>query len=288
MALNFLSLFLNSIFLTSNKKENTQRNYHGISQQTFAWEGAYKYFMDPRLTSLLELQEAMSEQKELEDEFNHIPKRRNEILSIINNLKQEAQDLEESIKSNEIEQKNRELELQENQSLRVKKEAQLHSIKSEKEYNATISEIENLDRKNARSEEIMLEMMDKIENEKKQLTEKKQEIENAETKYQEELKSLDEKESTLAHRVEQAQAKSNDIINQIDPNLYRRFKMVFDAKGGVALASANDGHCGMCSMKLTPRLVHLAKRGQDIVVCEGCSRFLYWDNSLEEDQVTEL
>ncbi len=244
--------------------------------------------MDPRLSSLLELQEEMSIQKELEEEYEEIPRRRKEINECLDNLKAEAKAAEKRFKQHEVEQKTRELELQENQETRVKKEAQLLSIKTNKEYQATLAEIESLDRKNARHEERLLELMDEIEKERQNLEKTRKALEEKEAHFNEELEELDKKEASLNDRVEEARTKTQEVINQVDPNLYRRFKMIFDGKNGVAVATANSEHCGACNMKLTPRLVQLAKRGQDIVICEGCSRFLYWDHSLDEDQITEL
>ncbi len=244
--------------------------------------------MDPRLVSILELQEAMAAQKEIEDEYEEIPRRRDEINSTLSSVQQEIDNAATRMKEHQVEQKSTDLELKQGQEARVKKEAQLFSIKSPKELQAVQSEIENLDRKNSRLEEKSLELMDKIETEKKHLAEKKQEWEKKEKEFEEELKELDEKEQSLSARLDEAKNQSQDIANRLSPNLYQRFLRVFKGRNGVAVASANDGHCGACNVQLTPRLMQMAKRGQDIVQCEGCSRFLYWNTSLEEDDLESL
>ncbi|MEW6238358.1 MAG: hypothetical protein AB1656_23480 [Candidatus Omnitrophota bacterium] len=230
----------------------------------------------------------MSIQRELELQYQEIPRRREEILFCINNLREEAKAAEERFKHHEVEQKTRELELQQNQALRVKKEAQLLSIKNNKEYQATLAEIEGIDRKNARGEEKMIELMDQIEKERQALKQKRMELEEKETKFHSELNELDQKEKGLGGKVESARSKAESVIENVDPNLYRRFKIIFDSKGGKALATANGGYCGACNIRLTPRLIQLTTRGQDIVICEGCSRFLYWDHSLDEDRINDL
>ncbi len=244
--------------------------------------------MDPRLSSLLDLQKVLSEQREIENEYNIIPQKREQLLSFINNLKSEAKYAEEQFKRHEVEQKNCELELQHGQETRVKKEAQLHSIKTNKEYQATLAEIESLDRKNQRIEEKLLELLDLVEKERQTFTEKKKELEEKEAVFQQELKELEEREKTLNERLQKAKAATEEVSQKVNPDLYRRFVRIFRNKNGVAVATANGGHCGACNIKLTPRTLQMAKRGQDIVVCEGCSRFLYWDHSLEEDQIASL
>lgn len=244
--------------------------------------------MDPRLTSLLELQRVLSAQRELEQQYEEIPKRQDEIQSFLKNLEEEAKAAEQRFKQHEIDQKTLELDLQESQDARVKKEAQLMTIKNNKEYQATLAEIESLDRRNARNEERLIELMDAVEKQRKILDEKKKELEERRITFQSELTELSEREKGLNGKVEAARQETDRIKNRVDPTLYQRFVRVFHGKHGIAVATANGGHCGACSIRLTPRLVQLARRGQDIVVCEGCQRFLYWDHSLDEDQLGTL
>lgn len=244
--------------------------------------------MDPKLSALIELQEALSTQRKIERDYEEIPKRRGQILSYLENLKTEAKLIGDNFKHHEIEQKNRELELQEGQGARVKKEAQLHSIKSNKEYQATLTEIESLDRKNSRLEEKIIELMEQVEKERVLFKEKQKDLAVKEAELQRELEELDKRDKGLSARVAEARAAAETISSRIDPELYRRFVRIFDGKQGVAMATANGGYCGACNIRLTARLMQLTKRGQDLVMCEGCSRFLYWDHSLDEDAQVSL
>ncbi len=244
--------------------------------------------MDPRLTSLLELQQVLSAQRELELQYEEIPKRQNEIQSFLKNLEQEAKSAEDRFKKYELELKSVELERQEGQESRVKKEAQLMTIKNNKEYQATLAEIESLDRRNSRNDERIIQLMETVDKQRKFLEVKKKELEARQAGFQGELAELDEKEKGLNGKVEAARSETSQIKSRVEAYLFQRFVRVFNGKQGIAIATANGGHCGGCSIRLTPRLVQLAKRGQDIVVCEGCARFLYWDRSLDEDQLGSL
>ena len=244
--------------------------------------------MDPRLTSLLELQECLTSQRDLELQYREIPARQEEIQTILNNLEEEANAAQERFKKHEIEQKTLELESQEGQASRVKKEAQLLTIKNNKEYEATLAEIESLDRRNTRNEERMIQLMEEVDKERQILEDKKKELEDRKAGFQDELSKLEKKGQGLNNEVEKARSETEKIKERVDASLFQRFVRVFHGKQGIAIASANGGHCGACCMRLTPRLIQLAKRGQDIVVCEGCQRFLYWDAALEEDQLGSL
>ncbi|MGC9327606.1 MAG: zinc ribbon domain-containing protein [Candidatus Hinthialibacter sp.] len=244
--------------------------------------------MDPRLTSLLKLQEVLSVQRKLELQYEEIPKRKNEIQTFLKNLEDETQAAEEQYKQYEIEQNNVEIELRQGQEDRVKKEAQLMTIKNNKEYQAMLTEIETLDRRNSRNEERLIELIDAVEKQRDILQEKKNELGKRRSDFQSELDELEKTVKGLTQKVEAARQETERIKERVDPVLFQRFVRVFHGKQGIAVATANGGYCGACSIRLTPRLIQLAKRGQDIVVCEGCQRFLYWDHSLDEDQLDAL
>lgn len=244
--------------------------------------------MDPRLTSLLDLQGALSTQRQMELEYNEIPARKNEIQSIISQLEEAVTLAEESMKNHELEQRARELELKEGQESRVKKEAQILAVKNTKEHEAITHEIDSLDKKNTRLEDRLVELMDLIEKNKKSLEEKRAALADKKVSFESEQNRLNKAETQLLAELEKAKHATEKLSPQIDITLYRRFTKIFDSKNGVALATANGGHCGGCNIRLTPRTMQLAKRGQDIVVCEGCSRFLYWDESLDDDDLGGL
>ncbi|MBI1387313.1 MAG: hypothetical protein GC154_02555 [bacterium] len=240
--------------------------------------------MDPRLSQLLELQETLSEQREIENEYQLIPQRQDEINAILNGIEQQIEAARAKILECETEQKTRELDLQSNQDKRLKKEAQVLTIKNKKEYDASMSEIDTLDKKNQRIEARLMELMEEIEKNKKIIEEKESELEAKRNQYSGELDHLAKRADEMGAALNGAKSVSDGVIQKVNPNLYQRFARVFSMRGGLAVAPANSGHCGGCNIKLTPRLMQLVKRGQDIVQCESCHRFLYWENeTLAED-----
>jgi uncharacterized protein len=175
------------------------------------------------------------------------------------------------------------MDMQTNQESRAKKEAQLMTIKNDREYQATVAEIEALDRKNARTESRLLELMEGIEKAKKTIEEKSAELAEKEEQFRDELVQLKTREKQLRARLEKAQAITEEVASKFRPDLYQRFLRVYNTRGGMAVVPANNGHCGGCSIRLTPRIMQMVQRGQDLVQCESCNRFLFW----EQDEVIE-
>lgn len=244
--------------------------------------------MDPRLSLLLELQSVHSEQKEIEDDYQVVPKRRQEIENLLSSIEQTKDEAEKRVTEQEKELHDRELDLKSNQETRAKKEAQLMTIKNEREYQASLAEIESLDRKNARNETRIVELMEGIEKDKKLVENKNEELDQKREQFKEELERLKERESHLLERLEEAKSTTKSVAEKISPDIYQRFIRIYNTRGGLAVVPANTGHCGGCNIKLTPRLMQLVSRGQDLVQCECCNRFLYWEQKQEIDDLSEL
>ncbi|MGI6455790.1 MAG: zinc ribbon domain-containing protein [bacterium] len=230
----------------------------------------------------------MTRQKGIEKQYQEIPERRQEIQSILEKIERDIQTTQEQLKHHELEQRAMELELRQGQEARVKKESLINTLKTPKEYQATQTEIETLDKKNSRLEEKLIQLLDSIEQDKKTLEARQKELEEKRPGFEKELSELTEREQALNASVEAAQEETKSVAGKLGNDLYRRFERVFLNRGGIAISPANSGHCGVCNIRLTPRLIQLAKRGQDIVTCEGCSRFLYWDHSQDEDEFRAL
>ena len=132
----------------------------------------------------------------------------------------------------------------------------------------------------------MIELMEEIDKAKKVIEEKTAELELKKSQFSGELGSLEDRASEMNASIEGAKAASQEVVDQVNPNLYQRFIRVFNSRNGLAVVAANNGHCGGCSVRLTPRIMQLVKRGQDVVQCEACHRFLVWENDelIEDDQ----
>jgi predicted nucleic acid-binding Zn-ribbon protein len=62
------------------------------------------------------------------------------------------------------------------------------------------------------------------------------------------------------------------------------YERIRKSRGGVALAEAVEGRCGMCHISLRLQFYQELKRGDKIMTCESCNRILYYNPpvSIEE------
>lgn len=241
--------------------------------------------MDPRLATLIDLQKARGAQFELERQFQEIPKQCRAVQQELDTLNAEVEKAREAHIQTELQLRRKEKLLLEVQEEKAKKERRLLEIKNNKEYQAATSEIESLTKRIKRLEEEIVTAMEEVEAADKVVADKKEKIDQQRSQFEERINVLKSLEAGLQGKVDHARAEADRIAANVAPPLLKRFTRVFDAKNGVAMATANGDHCGACNVKLTPHTVQLAKRGQDFVICEGCGRFLYWDHDTDDTPV---
>ena len=198
--------------------------------------------------------------------------------------KKEHERIEEELKKEEEllfeKQKDRralELDLEaENEKLK-KYQRQLFEVKTNKEYQALLHEIEREKEKISRLEEdilILLEEIDDCSNSLEEVREsskvEKKKCEMRESELKKRLKELDEE-----LMVKEDERKR--VVARMKPDLLARYERIRKGRGGVAVVKINSGTCSGCFTALPPQFVNEVRKGDRILTCEHCGRILIWE-----------
>lgn len=160
---------------------------------------------------------------------------------------------------------------------RIKKSNEkLVNIKSNKEYQAALKEIEGLGLKKSELEDKAIDIMEEIEileernvtanAERKRLQE---DFEKARNEIIEDLKALDQE---LVKLEEERACLSQDI----DIELLKRYDRIRKYKRGVAISPVVKGICQACHMGIPPQKFNELIRGEELMSCPHCMRIIYW------------
>lgn len=155
-------------------------------------------------------------------------------------------------------------------------------IKTNKEYQAHLKEIEAAQNENKNIEDEILNLMEKIEESYKLLeTEGKgyagivKRYENDKKLYEEEGKKIDEELAGLAGEREK-------LISGITPELYDNYSMALRKGKGMAVVPIKGGSCAGCHMSLPPQLVNDVRKNEEMIECSNCHRILYYYEGIEK------
>ena len=236
--------------------------------------------MQETVTKLIALQKIDSRLLEIEEIKGDLPIIVEKTENLVNNLKDEGVNNLDAIK--EIEKTIRELGFKvEDSNEKLKKyKDQLYLVKSNKEYDALMLEIDHIK-----------EFLDGVETNILELEEKKSSFEEKnksnEIDIESNQKRLDESTLELSNAMTSTKSEEDGLNNERDglvkniaDNLISSYEQLRNARDGKAMVSINRGACGYCFNQLPPQFVIEVKQNNSIKNCDSCGVFLYYD--LEE------
>jgi predicted nucleic acid-binding Zn-ribbon protein len=153
-----------------------------------------------------------------------------------------------------------------------------HEVKTNKEYQAILKEIETVEKKNSEIEDEIISVLEEIDNAKVLLEAKKRDYNTYKSQYEEEKKKIEEEISHLDVDLSDYQQKSNNIRKQIRSELLKKYETIKSARNSLAVVSVWREVCGGCYMNLPPQLYIELQRAIDLMSCPNCNRIIYWYN----------
>ncbi len=196
-------------------------------------------------------------------------------------LEQHVEDAEQKVKlakevldQAQVEQKNKENEIQANKDLIAKYAVQLNSIKTNKEYKALNKEIEGLNSKNAKLEEEILKLMDDVTAKKNELKEKQNDKSDAEKELHSQEEELKKLIKAVDNDIEELKNERNKLAKTLPTPLTRRYILLLKNKNRKAVVYNQKNACSGCGYKIRPQVLLELEDEKKLHYCENCSRIL--------------
>jgi predicted nucleic acid-binding Zn-ribbon protein len=176
----------------------------------------------------------------------------------------------------EKKKKDKEREIDEITEKIEKMKARASEIKTNKEYQANIKEIESFESRIRAVEDELLAIMESLDSaqreaeaEKLKFGEARAEAEALGKERASEIEASEQELKTL-------KAGRKALIDRIDPELYSRYAALMKSARGLAVAEVIKEICQGCHMNIPPQLYVQIKSGEDIFECPQCGRLLYY------------
>jgi len=232
--------------------------------------------MNENLLLLIELQEKDNTITLLKRRIKEIPK-------LMEALDVEKKSYEEELsgKKNELsecEKRRRRLEqeLLELQDRESKYKKQLMEVKTNKEYQALLAEIDAVESLISETETNILEELEladklslEVKEAEKRLADKGSEIAKRREELALELKKEEEK-------LVQVEGEREKIAAKVPSDLLSTYDRLGTARGGVAVVEVKDGICQGCFVGLTPQDYAELRSTDKLIFCANCNRILYY------------
>jgi len=232
-----------------------------------------------QINTLIELQNIDLEKTRIQSFLKSIPTRINQLEAQLNEFERSIIEKESIISEVKKEYRALESDVQMNQDRIRKSNERLISVKTNKEYNAILKEIEDLNRKNFGVEDEMLKKLDFLDEEEKTVSEGRSELEKMKSQAIEEKESLNKEEEKKKKKLDSLLSSWKEISSKVDPEVMKKFNIVRVQTNGDAVTAVINSVCQGCNMNIPPQMYNELQRCNSLELCPWCHRIVYWQES---------
>ena len=230
-----------------------------------------------QLNSLLELQKMEIEISSIEAKLSTVDHR----IEVLDNKLLDYQQTIDEHQSliNELNQKYRSYESDVQMHLdRIKKsEAKLSTVKTNKEYQSSLKEIEDLKSMSSKKEDDMIEFLDRIEEAENVLKVKMAEFSELESQIKTEKERIQKEAEEGRQRLGNLGADLETVSSGIDAEMLATYNQIkANQTDKIGIVAVKDAVCQGCHMNIPPQMYNELQRGDSLKRCPVCERIIYW------------
>ncbi len=228
-----------------------------------------------QLGSLIKLQSIDSEAYILNSEKSAKPDEIKSLEGVFEAKKVHMAELEKEALDLQKQKKDEELELATKESATVKLQGQLYSLKTNKEYQTMLQQIQDSKADSSVIEDKILELLEKVDSVKIEVDKEKLKIKEDEKLFLAEKNKIDLRIKEIDDRLVQLESLRKQAIPDINPKILAQYERILSSRDGLAIVTVKGNSCGGCNMFVPPQVINLIKMYERIVTCEICNRMLY-------------
>lgn len=224
--------------------------------------------------------------QEIEIEISSIKKQLNTVDQRIEEVDKKLMDFNHTIEEqksliNELNEKYRsyESDLQMHLDSIKKSEAKLTSVKTNKEYQSSLKEIDDLKRMNSKLEDDMIEFLDRIEEAESLLKTKTAEFSELESQLKTEKEIIQKEAEEGSLRLGNLEAEWETISGNIEAAMLATYNQIKENHANkIGIVAVKDAVCQGCHMNIPPQMYNELQRGDSLKRCPICERIIYWED----------
>lgn len=238
------------------------------------------FSLNEQLRLLRELQDVDLELKAIEADKERYPMEIKNLDEKLVSEKEMFKKREERIELLEKERRQKEGDLELEQERMKKAQSKLYDVKTNKEYQALLVEIETLKEINSQREIEILEIMDEIDELKREYGRMQKELQEMEERIGAEKKQLEESLGKVDGALASKKRKRTMVTKKLSTELIALYQTLKE-KRRTAVVPARFGACQGCNMKIPPQMFNEVQKSEAIIVCPSCNRILYWEDKID-------
>ena len=230
------------------------------------------------LANLVKLQEIDSSIQSIEELQGDLPKNVEELKTNLSRISSQISNDEKRLQEIDIETRKTQTIQKTNKDKINNLQEQVYRVKSNREYDALMSEIDHLKNELSEYELKELELSEEKDNLSNKLKENQSENDVIAEKLDKQKTSLDKNIVETKEELGSLKTKREIITSEISEQHLGLYDRIKSARGGVAVVPVKNQSCGGCHSKIPSQLEVFIRDGNKLTQCNVCRQILYWDD----------
>jgi uncharacterized protein len=237
--------------------------------------------MNPELERLIRLQQLETSAEDARRRMADLPQRLQSLDARLEQVRELVTGAKTRLAGAQEKRRADEKEVSTVQTRLAKYKDQLLEVKTNREYQAMLHEIEAAQNDIRVREDRILEIMVESDELSTAIKTSEAELKTAEKETAAERQLLDQETARLRAALEETGAAREKLAAEIDRGVLATFEQVARNRKGLAVAEARGGLCTICHVRLRPQVFNEVRRNASIIQCDSCRRILYFAGEAE-------
>jgi len=232
--------------------------------------------LEEKMKNLIALQDCDIRMRDLqikkEEGPNKIQRLKEKLTAVEDQLEEEANRLEAFTRD----RRQAEQEIEEIENRLKKSNIKLSNIKSNKEYQAALKEIDDLKREKLLWEDRVIDSLEQVEELETKYATNREKVEETRQQFELDHNEILKRVKALNRELNKIEKQRMQFSQALDPDLLKRYDSLRAHKGGIGVSPVIKGVCQTCHLGIPPQEFNELLRGDKLMACPNCTRIIYW------------
>ncbi len=236
---------------------------------------------DERLLALINLQAVINKKYSLYRTHETIPERLEQLRNEVKQAEEKLTNAQKAIKDNQTYLSRSRKEIEQSEEKMTSLQSKLNQVKTTREYESRQKEIKSQRERTTELEKGVGDAEGKLSELQAVMDSMAKELEGVKERVQPEIDQLEAESAEYERELGEIIIVEREKREAVPSAILERVDRLIMLRQGLAVVPVSDGCCGGCGVQLSPQTIQVAKRGLDLLQCDRCSSYLYWDEEEE-------
>lgn len=232
--------------------------------------------MKEKLSVLIDLQAIETEMAQVQNALGKIPAAIEALDSHFFDLRSRLSESTGVLGEMKKDYRAKESDVQMNTSRIKKSRERMDAVKTNKEYQSILKEIQDMEEKNSLIEDDMIASLDRIEEGEKVVQRLKEEMKVMEKKVEEEKSVINRRAGDLEQRKSELEKLLAEKVQYVDAEIFKTYQKVKLRVGHIGIVPVTNAVCKGCHLTIPPQMYNELHRQDSLKFCPHCHRMIYW------------